>query len=231
MPIIDKELALYNKMSRRNHLLYGAATYTPIIASDMTDDEFDEVVSAGLGSWIKLRQGDTASILDTPTAALADMDRAITNAIEEMAKLGIRMLSPETDQSGVALTIRNASQTAQLGMLNNRVSGAMRQIIAFMINWKYNLDLKDSDIEFSLSADFDPTPVGEPRLRLATEWYQLGLIPRSVWLNLLKKNDMLPSDYNDDEGKLEINDQLEEQVKVNDKFASSLNKDMYNSNA
>jgi hypothetical protein len=206
---IDKELALYNKISRRNHLLYGAATYTPVISSDMTDEEFEDVVSGGLGTWIRLRKGDTASVLETPTSALTDMDRAIAAGIEEMAKLGIRMLTPETNQSGVALELRNATQTAQIGSLNNKISNTMKQVIAFMINWRYNTDLGPSDVEFSLSTDFSPSPVGEGWLRLATEWYQQGLIPRSVWLMLLKYNDILPPDYDDNIGREEITEDLE----------------------
>jgi hypothetical protein len=208
-PIIDKEVALYNKISRRNHLLYGASTYTPYITSDMPDEDFDEIVDGGLGTWIRLRQGDTAGVLETPTDALADMDRAIAAGIEEMARLGIRMLSPESQQSGVALEIRNAAQTAQLGTLNNKISATMAQIIAFMLNWKFDKQYKASDIEFSLSADFNPIPLGADWLRLATEWYEKGLIPRSIWLTMLKQNDMVSPDYDDGEGKLEINgDQL-----------------------
>ena len=209
MPIIDKEVSLYNKISRRNHLLYGASTYTPVLITDMSDDEFDDVVSSGLGSWIRLRQGDDAKVLETPTAALADMDRAIAATIEEMAKLGIRMLTPESAQSGVALEIRNAAQTAQLGTLNMKVSNIIRQIIVFMINWRYDLNLLDSDVEFSLSSDFTPVSAGPDWLRLATEWYQQGLIPRSAWLVLLKQNDVLPPDYNDDEGRKEITSDAE----------------------
>lgn len=214
MPFIDKEVALYNKLSRRNHLLYGASTYTPIISSDMSDDEFDRIVDSGLGSWIRLRQGDTASVLQTPTEALTDMDRAIAATIEEMAKMGIRMLSPETAQSGIALEIRNAAQTAQLGFLNTKISNTFRQIIAFMINWRYNLLLKPEEIEFSLSADFNPTPVGADWLRLATEWYQQGLIPRSVWITMLKQNDLVSPDYNDEEGKLEITADMDAVMKA-----------------
>ena len=204
-PIVDKEIALYNKLSRRNHLLYGASTYTPVIISDMSDEDFDDVVSGGLGTWIRLRQGDDAKVLETPTAALQDMDRAIAASIEEMAKLGIRMLTPESAQSGIALEIRNAAQTAQLGTLNNKVSNVMRQVICFMINWRYDLDLKPSNIDFSLSADFNPIPLGADWLRLATEWYQQGLIPRSIWLQILKQNDIVPPDYDDAEGQQEIN--------------------------
>ena len=204
MPIIDKEVSLYNKISRRNHLLYGASTYTPVVISDMSDEEFDNVVNAGLGSWLRLRQGDDAKVLETPTAALQDMDRAIASTIEEMAKLGIRMLTPEAAQSGVALEIRNAAQTAQLGTLNMKVSNILRQIIVFMINWRYDLQLPISEVEFSLSSDFTPVSAGPDWLRLATEWYQQGLIPRSAWLVLLKQNDVLPPDYDDEEGRKEI---------------------------
>lgn len=203
-PIVDKEISLYNKISRRNHLLYGAATYTPILSTDMTDEAFQDIVDGGLGVWIKLPSGSTATVLETPTAALQDMDRAIAAGIEEMAKMGLRMLTPEAAQSGVALEIRNAAQTAQLGTLNTKVSNTMRQIIVFMLNWRYHLDLSISDVDFNLSTDFTPTPLGADWLRLATEWYQSGLIPRSVWIQLLQLNDMLSPDYDDEAGKVEI---------------------------
>ena len=223
-PIIDKELSLYNKLSRRNHLLYGASTYTPVIISDMSDDDFQNIVDSGLGTWIRLRQGDDAKVLETPTAALQDMDRAIAATIEEMAKLGIRMLTPETAQSGVALEIRNAAQTAQLGTLNTKVSAILSQVIAFMINWRYNTELKIYDIKFSLSADFNPTPLGADWLRLTTEWYQQGLIPRSVWLMILKQNDILPPDYDDESGKVEITEDAAAAMTANgsDQYAKQL---------
>ncbi len=210
--IIDKEISLYNKMSRRNHLLYGASTYTPIISSDMLDEDFEEIVNAGLGSWLHLRQGDTATVLETPTAALSDMQSAITANIEELAKLGIRMLSPEVGQSGVALELRNANQTARLSALNNKVSSVMSQVIAFMINWRYGTDYKASEIKFSMSDDFNNTMFGEGWLRIATEWYQQGLIPRSIWLTLLKQNDVLPADYDDAQGRMEITEDLDNQM-------------------
>ena len=206
MPIVDKEVALYNKISRRNHLLYGAATYTPIISTDMSDEDFEALVNKGLGSWLRLRQGDTATVLETPTAALADMDRSIAAAIEEMAKLGIRMLSPESAQSGVALDIRNAGQTAQLGTLNAKIGTQMAAIIAFMINWRYDLAYTATDIGFELSSDFKGGALGADWLRLATEWYEKGLIPRGTWLSMLKQNDMLAADYDDAAGRAEIDE-------------------------
>lgn len=221
--LIDKEFALYNKISRRNHLLYGAATYTPVIASDMDDEAFDDIVSAGLGSWLRLRQGDTATVLETPTAALQDMERAIAAGFEEMAKLGIRMLTPETDQSGVALDIRNASQSAQIGTINTKTSNTLSQIIAFMLNWRYGIEVKASEIKCTLSTDFNPTPVGEGWLRLATEWYQNGLIPRSIWLVILKQNDIIPPDYNDEDGQKEI---TEDEVIVSPKAESDFEREL-----
>jgi hypothetical protein len=204
MPLIDKEIGLYNKVSRRNHLLYGAATYTPVVYTDMEDEEFGKIVGKGLGTWLKLGREDKADILKTPTEVLADMDRAIAAAIEEMAKIGIRMMAPEVSQSGVALDIRNAAQIAQLGSLNSKVSNIMRQVIIFMINWRYDTELTEADVVFKLSTDFNPTPLGADWLRLATEWYESGLIPRSAWLSLLKHNDMMQADYDDEAGQIEI---------------------------
>jgi len=203
-PLVDKEISLYNKLSRRNHLLYGAATYTPVIASDMSDEDFEDIVGAGLGSWVKLRQGDEAFVLDTPTSALSDMDRAISAGYEEMAKLGIRMLSPEVSQSGVALELRNASQTALLGTLNLKVSNQLADIMAFMLSWRYRRDYTSKDVKVTLSSDFSATPIGEGWARLATDWYQSGLIPRSIWLNILKENDLVEADYDDESGQQEI---------------------------
>jgi hypothetical protein len=203
-PFVDKEVSLYNKISRRNHLLYGASTYTPVISGNITDEQFDAIVEGGLGTWIRLPENAKADVLKTPTEALVDMDRAIAATIVEMAKLGIRMLTEETAQSGVALDIRNAAQTAQLGTLNTKISNQMASIIAFMLNWRYDLELKNSDIQFELSADFNPTPLGADWLRLATEWYQQGMLPRSLWVQLLKQNDMISPDYNDDEGQADF---------------------------
>jgi hypothetical protein len=204
MALVDKEVNLYNKLSRRNHLLYGAATYTPVLSTNVSDETFQAIVDGGLGSWIRLMQGDTASILDTPTDALKDMEAAIASGIEEMARMGIRMLSPENVQSGVALEIRNAAQAAQLGTLNTKVSNVMADVICFMVNWRYGTAFKSNEFDFSLSADFNPAPLGDAWLRLITEWYKEGLIPRTTWLEILKHNDIIPPDYNDEDAKVEI---------------------------
>jgi len=204
MPLIDREVALYNKVSRRNHLLYGAATYTPVVQSDMTDEEFEELVNAGLGTWLRVRKDESITVLETPTSALSDMDRAIEATVSEMAKMGIRMLSPEQAASGVALEIRNASQTAQLGTMNAKISSTMQEVIAFMLNWKYGTEYTGNDINFQLSSDFSPIVGGEGAMRLVSEWYQSGIISRSTWINIAKYNDFLPADYNDEEAVEEI---------------------------
>lgn len=219
--IVDKEVALYNKMSRRNHLLYGSATYTPWIKSGMDENDFNTFIKGkGLGTWFNLDIDDEIGVLATPTEALDNMEKTIAASIEEMARLGVRMLSPESNQSGVALHLRNAPQNAQLGLMNTRVSAVMRQVISLMIEWKYDLKLSPSDIEFSLSTDFKSIPLGEEWVRLVTEWYQESLIPRSLWLTILRHNDIVPSEYNDDDGKVEITDGQDMLTpKTNERFA------------
>jgi len=203
-PLVTREIALYNKISRRNHLLLGAGTYTPWIASSMSEEEFECVTQAGLGSWLKLNQEDSIGVLEPPTSALADYDRSIEGTLSEMTRMGMRMMSPETAQSGVALEIRNASQTARLGMVNTAVSGTVRKVIDTMLWWQYG-ELPDKDtLEFTMSSDFNPTPLGADWLRLVTEWYTAKLIPRSSFIHVAKQNDLLPNDYDDEEGYEEI---------------------------
>jgi len=209
MPLVDREVALYNKVSRRNHLLLGAATYTPVISSDMSDDRFEEIVDAGLGSWVRIDQGDTVSSFEAPSKALRDMENAISSTISEMARMGIRMLSPDNGSgrdSGAALEIRNAGQTAILASLNAKISQQMKKIIVIMMNWRYDTDYNINDITFTLTPDLNPAPLGSDWLRLVTEWYQNGIIPRSTFLDIAKSNDILPTDYDDASGIGEIKD-------------------------
>jgi len=207
MPLIDREVSLYNKVSRRNHLLLGSATYTPVVISDMTDDQFEDVVSAGLGSWIKVQQGDDVKALETPSKALKDMETVIQNTINEMARLGIRMMAAENGSgrdSGVALEIRNVGQSALLASISTKVSQQMRQVITWMLNWEYGTDYTVEDVKFSLTPDLNPAPIGADWLRLVTEWYQGGIIPRSTFLDIAKANDIIDSDYDDMIGQEEI---------------------------
>ena len=198
---VDREIALYNKIARRNHLLLGSAMYTPVVVGPLSDDDKIKIASQGLGSWLFLPPDSTVDILKPPSESLKDLELAVTNAYSELARLGMRMLAPDESaqpESGVALEIRNASQNAQLGLLNVKISDTMQHIIHLMISWYYDMpDLEEKEIDFELSADFDPTPLGEPYLKLVTEWYQTGLIPREVWLRIIKANDIIDSDYDD----------------------------------
>lgn len=219
--IVNKEISLYNKYARRNHLLFGASTYTPYVSGVQDEAAFNKIVSAGLGSWLWLPDKDAKlDVLKAPTEALTDLDRAIAAGIEEMAKLGVRMLSPETAQSGVALQLRNASQTSRLGILNTSISTVMAQVIATMLNWRYGTEYRAEDIKFKLQDDFANAVQGEGWLRLATEWYENGHIPRSVFIQLLKQNDILPDDYNDEEGRKAIAEETERFRSYSDKVSN-----------
>jgi hypothetical protein len=206
--IVNREIALYNKISRRNHLLYLSATYTPVVKSDsLTEAEKSDLVKQGLGTWLFVNKDDTVETLQTPTNALSDMEEAIKSGYDELTRIGVKMLSLEpnnSDQSGVALSLRNAAQNAALASLNAKVSESMKKIIKHMINWRYDVNITEQDIRFNLSSDFNATPRGSDWMRLITEWYQNGLIPRSTFLEVAKNNDAIPTDYDDTKGNDEI---------------------------
>jgi hypothetical protein len=206
--IVNREIALYNKISRRNHLLYLSATYTPVVKSDsLTEAEKDDLVKQGLGTWLFVNKDDTVETLQTPTNALKDMEEAIKGGYDELTRIGVKMLSLEpnnSDQSGVALSLRNAAQNAALASLNAKISESMKKIIKHMVNWRYDVNITEQDIRFNLSSDFNASPRGSDWMRLITEWYQNGLIPRSTFLEVAKNNDAIPTDYDDTKGNNEI---------------------------
>jgi hypothetical protein len=207
-PIVDREVSLYNKISRRNHLLYLSATYTPVVKSDtLTESDKDKLANQGLGTWMFIGQNDNINTLSTPTESLKDMETAIRAGYEELTRIGVKMLSLEpnnADSSGIALQIRNASQNAQIATLNAKVSEAMKKVIVIMLNWKYNTDVTESEVRFNLSSDFNRLSTNTETTRLISEWYTGGLIPRSVFIEIMKNNDILPSDYNDGDSMNEI---------------------------
>ena len=224
--IVNREIALYNKISRRNHLLYLSATYTPVVKSDsLTDSEKTDLVKQGLGTWLFVNKDDTVETLQTPTNALSDMEAAIKGGYDELTRIGVKMLSLEpnnSDQSGVALSLRNASQNAALASLNAKISESMKKIIKHLINWRYDINITEQDIRFNLSSDFNATPRGSDWMRLITEWYQGGLIPRSTFLEVAKNNDAIPTDYDDTKGNDEIS-QDERIISPREQYQQELN--------
>ncbi|MGI9549121.1 MAG: DUF4055 domain-containing protein [Bdellovibrionales bacterium] len=206
--IVDREVALYNKISRRNHLLYLSATYTPVVKSDnLSDQDKAQLAKQGLGTWMFIGGQDSIDTLSTPTDALKDMEAAITSGYDEMTRIGVKMLSLEpnnSDVSGTALQIRNAAQNAQIATLNAKISEQMRKVIHWMLYWKYGVFLNDSDLVFNLSSDFNKLQTSTETIRLISEWYQSGIIPRSLFVEIMKNNDILPNQYNDDKAVNEI---------------------------
>lgn len=208
--LVNREISLYNKVSRRNHLLYGACTYTPVISGNFAsaDDFQNQVVDKGLGSWLNIPEGGSASVLATPTAAIKDINQSIEMNIADMARMGIRMLTPDGTpaESGVAIEIKNASQLSQLGLLNTKVSKTMEILISMMLFMKHEITFEDAQEQtsFTLSEDFSPAPIGADWMRLITEWYDSRKIPRSVFLSMAKINDLIPADYDDEQGQAEI---------------------------
>ena len=219
-PLVSKEVALYNKLSRRNHLLFGACTYTPVLHSSSIDDsEFIKIIERGLGSWIKIDADDRIDVLQTPTAALADMSEAIRQNVDEMTRMGLRILSPDpaSGTSGIALEIRNSPQTAQLGLLNNKLSASLKEVFEFMLSWTsehyrspdyeplLNYPTESGvHLDFRMSADFNASPLGVEWARLVTEWYQDRIIPRSEFVRIVKQQDVLSSDYDDQQAREEL---------------------------
>ena len=56
-------------------------------------------------------------------------------------------------------------------------------------------------LDFRMSADFNASPLGVEWARLVTEWYQDRIIPRSEFVRIVKQQDVLSSDYDDQQAR------------------------------
>ena len=192
----NREIHLYNKQSRKNHLLYGTATFTPVLKSDGNDSKgADSIRKSGLGALIELGVNDDLDVLQLDPAALEAWAAEIEAVIVQLAKMGVRMLAKEMDESGVAIELRNAGQTSQLAALSRAISQTLQRVFTFMARWRYGSGV--GPVKASLSPDLTSSGLGGDEMRLVTEWYMAGILPRSTWVSMAKANDFLPADYDD----------------------------------
>ena len=190
----NREIHLYNKQSRKNHLLYGTATYTLVAKTD-DDDVISRLQSAGLGSILQIGQNDDLDPLQIDPTALDAWASEIEAVIGQLAKMGVRMLAKEMDESGVAIELRNAGQTSQLAALSRAISQMLQRIFTFMAAWRYGSEV--GTVKASLSPDLTSSGLGADEMRLVTEWYMAGAVKRETWISMAKANDFLPADYDD----------------------------------
>ena len=199
--IMKREIGLYNLYGRRNHLTYASSVMTPVLSGRFNEQDIQAISDAGIGTLWFLPEGGRAEILSAPTEALSHQETAIQNTIEDMAKMGMRIISQEirSHQSGVALDIRNAPQTAQLSTFSVKISSQISKIIRTMVRWRYDIDYPDDALQFNLCSEFQTGPQGLEWARLMFEMYMANAIPQEVFTEFLRKNDLVAGDFRDDE--------------------------------
>ena len=192
--LVNTELGLYNRIGRRNHLLYGSASYTPVIlATALQEEDKTNIRQTGLGDYWFLNSEDDVKIVTAPSEALTALGEAIMETVTIMARLGVRILSNDenADQSGVALDIRNSYQAATLSALSKRINHQMRRIITLMINWRYDIDLNENDVVFELSSDFNNREIQIEWFRILMELNSREIVSHEVLERVLKDNEIL----------------------------------------
>ena len=190
----NREIHLYNKQSRKNHLLYGTATHTLVVRTN-DKDVAAELANLALGAYIRVDEEGAVDWLQLDPTALDAWDAEIQSVIGQLAKMGVRMLAKEMDESGVAIELRNAGQTSQLAALSRAISQMLQRIFTFMAAWRYGSEV--GPVKASLSPDLTSSGLGADEMRLVTEWYMGAAVKRETWISMAKANDFLPADYDD----------------------------------
>ena len=192
--MIERELTLYNLLSRSNYLLYNSAAYTPIFYGDFSEDQATLVEERGIGRMLFLPEGARAEILSSPIEALDSYLNRIQQTVEDMAKLGARIINAElqTHQSGTAVNSARAPQVSQLSSLSGSVSSQLRKVIVLMIRWSYPGETPV--VDFKLSPDYEDDVLGVEWARLFGEWYDKGIFPEGYFTRFLRNEGVLRVD-------------------------------------
>ena len=190
-----REMALYNLLAARNHLLILSSALTPVLTGNITDKAKQSIRDRGLGAVWYLPEGADVKILETPTGALSGLNSSIENTRQDLQQLGARQLVKDSRASGTALEITNSPYSATLSSLSRTYSNTLRKVIAQAVNWQYKTDYNISEFNVELSSDLSRSATGSDAMTHALTLYDGGLITGDEVIKIAKDNSVVSSDY------------------------------------
>ncbi len=216
-----KEELIYNYQSRKTHLLYGAALYTPVLKTKLSEriaagkDGKQKVYQPGqaeenlrrgkLGGILVINQEDDLNILAGPSEAVADFDKGINDLHHELAKMGVRFLQEDRSrESGIAMRTRKHETGVILSSMTGRVIASCKKFITLMVNWREDLDLDENDISLTFSTDLT-SQINIDNTEDARYMLENRLLSREAFFNTAVKLNIVSSDltYEGEKDKIE----------------------------
>ena len=195
---VTREIALYNLQAARNHLLILSSALTPVLTGNISDKAKQSIKDRGLGAVWYLPAEAEVKILETPTAALKDLNSSIEATRQDLIQLGARQLNRDSRASGVAIDLTNSPYTASLSALSRVYSNTLRKVVRDAVNWKTKSNYALSDFNVELSSDLSRSATGQDAVQTVVQLFLAGQLPRTELIQVLKDNSIISSDYVDD---------------------------------
>jgi len=138
--------------------------------------------------------------LEFSGAGLGQLLSALNGCLDRMAKLGIQAIGAEKKgvETAEVAQIHRASEHGVLGAFARAMSNKITLAVKLMAQW--NLPNEDADVwSYQLNTDYNYSELSAQILSIMYTARQSDEIPRSVWFDSLKKNEMVPENMTFDE--------------------------------
>jgi hypothetical protein len=141
--LANLSLAIYRAEADYRHTLYMQGQDTLVVIGGVNHGE-DSATRVGAGAKIDVDPGGDAKFIGVSSSGLAEMRQAIANDKEAaVGKAGQLMNSNSKQESGDALKIRMAAQTANLNQVAVTAAYALEELLKKVARW---MNLDDSQV-------------------------------------------------------------------------------------
>lgn len=197
-------LAIYRAEADYRHTLYMQGQDTLVVVGGSQDQ--DQATRVGAGAKIDVDMGGDAKFIGVSSSGLAEMRQALQNDKEAaVTKAGQLMNSNSKQESGDALKIRMAAQTASLNQVAVTAAYGLEQLLKKLARW---MNVDETQVKVIPNLQFaDKNMTGQDFAQLVAA-KQTGLLPISdaALHEILKSQNLTKMDYQEERAQMESED-------------------------
>lgn len=192
LPIAEQNIHWYMKDADYQHGLHYTALPTPWIVGVDPNDPNTPTTIGPQKLWV-LPIGASCGMLEFSGAGLNEVRESQDRTLNNIVMLSSQLLVPKSayDESATAANVRNASETASLSSIVNKLSEELTQAVKWASKWG-GFDAEGTEV--TINSDFIPmTLSGADVSAYVSSVIQEGFSKRTLF-DLLKKGEIIEGD-------------------------------------
>jgi hypothetical protein len=202
--LANLSIAIYRAEADYRHTLYMQGQDTLVVVGGSNDQ--DQATRVGAGAKIDVDMGGDAKFIGVSSSGLAEMRQALQNDKEAaVTKAGQLMNSNSKQESGDALKIRMAAQTASLNQVAVTAAYGLEQLLKKLARW---MNVDETQVKVIPNLQFaDKNMTGQDFAQLVAA-KQTGLLPISdaALHEILKSQNLTKMDYEQERKQIDSED-------------------------